>query len=143
MAAAAALPTSFNEPIDRFVNGPMSAEAVGAASMASKETPSERALGAEGSHHPGCRPGATRPGDANKPRHRAIGKTEPTDDGPPRIEVRKTRRRVAAGVTSNSSPDRTCAGLEGRCSIPMSYGRLSGAERPACAVLVREPVMIA
>jgi putative transposase len=66
MAAAAALSTICKELIDRFVIGPMSAEAVGAASMALKKTLFERALGAEVSPHPGCRPGATKPEDANK-----------------------------------------------------------------------------
>ena len=88
MAAATALPTRFNEPIDRCVTGPMSAEAVDAVSMASKKTPFERALGAEVSHHPGCRPGATRPEGANRHRDGAMGKTVLADDGPRRIEVR-------------------------------------------------------
>ena len=44
----AELPNIPKELIDRFVSGPMSAEAVNAASMAFKKALIERALGAEG-----------------------------------------------------------------------------------------------
>lgn len=44
--AAPALPTIPKELIDQFVDGPMSAEAVNAASMAFKKALIERALGA-------------------------------------------------------------------------------------------------
>jgi putative transposase len=54
--AAAALPTIPKELIDQFVSGPMSAEAVNAASMAFKKALIERALGAELSHHLGYPP---------------------------------------------------------------------------------------
>jgi hypothetical protein len=47
----AALPSIPKELIDQFVTGPMSAEAVNAASMAFKKALIERALGAELSHH--------------------------------------------------------------------------------------------
>jgi putative transposase len=50
-AAAATLPSIPKELIDQFVKGPMSAEAVQAASMAFKKALIERALGAELSHH--------------------------------------------------------------------------------------------
>jgi hypothetical protein len=49
---AATLPHIPNEVIDQFVSGPMTAEAVNAASMASKKALIERALGAELSHQP-------------------------------------------------------------------------------------------
>ena len=49
------------ELIDQFVNGPMSAEAVNAASMAFKKALIERALGAKLSHHLGYAPGADKP----------------------------------------------------------------------------------
>jgi hypothetical protein len=52
MAAAAAMPSIPKELIDQFVTGPMSAEAVNAASMAFKKALIERALGAELSHRP-------------------------------------------------------------------------------------------
>ena len=45
--AAAALPSIPKELIDQFVTGPMSAEAVNAASVAFKKALIERALGAE------------------------------------------------------------------------------------------------
>ncbi|HEU4662462.1 MAG TPA: IS256 family transposase, partial [Dokdonella sp.] len=47
----AELPKIPAELIDQFVKGPMSAEAVNAASMAFKKALIERALGAELSHH--------------------------------------------------------------------------------------------
>ena len=58
---AAALPPIPKEIIDQFVTGPMSAEAVHAASMAFKKALIERALGAELSHHLGYPPGAEYP----------------------------------------------------------------------------------
>ncbi|MDM0053528.1 IS256 family transposase [Variovorax sp. J22R115] len=73
-AAAAALPSIPKELIDQFVKGPMSAEAVQAASMAFKKALIERALGAELSHHLGYPPGAAM-----------------TEDGPLRIEVPRDR----------------------------------------------------
>ncbi len=50
---AAALPSIPKELIDRFVSGPMSAEAVNAAAMAFKKALIERALSAELSDHLG------------------------------------------------------------------------------------------
>lgn len=55
-AAEAALPQIPKELIDQFVKGPMTAEAVQAASMAFKKALIEHALGAELSHHLGYRP---------------------------------------------------------------------------------------
>jgi transposase-like protein len=63
---AAALPTIPKEVIDQFVSGPMTAEAVNAASMAFKKALIERALGAELSHHLGYSPGADKPGDRQR-----------------------------------------------------------------------------
>ena len=91
MAAAAAMPSIPKELIDQFVTGPMSAQAVNAASMAFKKALIERALGAELSHHLGYRPGATRPEDASNHRNGASGKTVLTEDGPLRIEVPRDR----------------------------------------------------
>lgn len=73
-AAAAAMPSIPKELIDQFGTGPMSAEAVNAASMAFKKALIERALGAEMSHHLGYRPDATKPEDANNHRNGASGK---------------------------------------------------------------------
>ena len=91
MAAAAAMPSIPKELIDQFVTGPMSAEAVNAASMAFKKALIERALGAELSHHLGYRPGATKREDANNHRNGASGKTVLTEDGPLRIDVPRDR----------------------------------------------------
>jgi transposase-like protein len=90
-AAGAALPSIPKELIDQFVTGPMSAEAVAAASMAFKKALIERALGAELSHHLGYPPGADKPEDASNHRNGASGKTVLTDDGPVRIEVPRDR----------------------------------------------------
>jgi transposase-like protein len=89
--AAQALPTIPKELIDQFVNGPMSAEAVNAASMAFKKALIERALGAELTHHLGYAPGADKPSEANNHRNGATGKTVLTKDGPLRIEVPRDR----------------------------------------------------
>jgi transposase-like protein len=89
--AAQALPTIPKELIDQFVNGPMSAEAVNAASMAFKKALIERALGAELTHHLGYAAGADKPLDAKNHRNGASGKTVLTEDGPLRIEVPRDR----------------------------------------------------
>ncbi|WKB56084.1 IS256 family transposase [Eleftheria terrae] len=88
---AAALPTIPKELVDQFVKGPMSAEAVQAASMAFKKALIERALGAELSHHLGYPPGAAKPEDAGNQRNGASAKTVQTEDGPLRIEVPRDR----------------------------------------------------
>ncbi len=90
-AAAQALPTIPKELIDQFVNGPMSAEAVNAASMAFKKALIERALGAELTHHLGYAPSADKPEDASNHRNGATAKTVLTEDGPLRIEVPRDR----------------------------------------------------
>src|SRR5512137_201754 len=90
-AVKAALPSIPKELIDQFVTGPMSAEAVNAASMAFKKALIERALGAELSHHLGYAPGAPKPEDASNHRNGASGKTVLTDDGPLRLEVPRDR----------------------------------------------------
>ena len=90
-AAAAALPLIPKELIDQFVTGPMSAEAVNAASAAFKRALIERALGAELSHHLGYLPGADKPQEAGNCRNGASAKTVLTDDGPLRIEVPRDR----------------------------------------------------
>lgn len=89
--AAQVLPTIPKELIDQFVNGPMSAEAVNAASMAFKKALIERVLGAELTHHLGYAAGADKPLDAKNHRNGASAKTVLTDDGPLRIEVPRDR----------------------------------------------------
>ena len=90
-AASAVLPEIPKELVDQFVKGPMSAEAVQAASMAFKKALIERALGAELSHHLGYPPGEARPDDSSNPRNGVSGKTVLTEDGPVRIEVPRDR----------------------------------------------------
>jgi len=89
--AAPVLPTIPKELIDQFVNGPMSAEAVNAASMAFKKALIERALGAELTHHLGYATGTDKPIDTKNHRNGASGKTVLTEDGPLRIEVPRDR----------------------------------------------------
>jgi transposase-like protein len=89
--AAQVLPTIPKELIDQFVNGPMSAEAVNAASMAFKKALIERALGAELTHHLGYAAGADKPVEAKNHRNGVSGKTVLTEDGPLRIEVPRDR----------------------------------------------------
>ncbi len=90
-AVGAALPAIPKELIDQFVSGPMSAEAVNAASMAFKKALIERALGAELSHHLGYTPGSAKPEEATNHRNGASGKTVLTDDGPLRVDVPRDR----------------------------------------------------
>lgn len=88
-ATSAALPSIPKELIDQFVTGPMSAEAVQAASVAFKRALIERVLGAELSHHLGYPTGAPRP--AANQRNGRSGKTVLTEDGPLRIDVPRDR----------------------------------------------------
>src|SRR5688572_14076106 len=88
---AAALPTIPKELIDQFVSGPMSAEAVQAASMAFKKALIERALGAELGLHLGYAHGAAKPEDSSNQRNGSSGKTVLTEDGPLRLEVPRDR----------------------------------------------------
>jgi putative transposase len=89
--AAQVLPTIPKELIDQFVNGPMSAEAVNAASMVFKKALIERALGAELTHHLGYAAGTDKPSEGKNHRNGASGKTVLTEDGPLRIEVPRDR----------------------------------------------------
>jgi putative transposase len=91
IAVAAALPTIPEELLDQFVKGPMSAEAVNAASMAFKKALIERALGAELGFHLGYASGAQKPGGVGNQRNGKSGKTILTDDGPLRIDVPRDR----------------------------------------------------
>jgi putative transposase len=90
-AARQALPAIPKELIDQFVTGPMSAEAVNAASMAFKKALIERALGAELSHHLGYPPGGAKPEESANHRNGVSAKTVLTDDGPLRVEVPRDR----------------------------------------------------
>lgn len=85
------LPSIPKELIDHFVRGPMSAEAVNAASMAFKKALIERALGAELSHHLGYPPGAEKPDEVSNHRNGVTRKTVLTEDGPLRIDIPRDR----------------------------------------------------
>lgn len=60
-----ALPDIPEELLDQFVTGPMTAEAVEAATRKFKKAIIERALGAEMSHHLGYAPGEAKPQDTS------------------------------------------------------------------------------
>lgn len=96
--AAVELPRIPKEMIDQFVSGPMTAEAVNAASMAFKKALIERALGAELSHHLGYPPGTDKPAGNGNHRNGVSGKTVLTDDGPLRIDVPRDRAGSFAPV---------------------------------------------
>ena len=90
-AKSAALPKIPKELIDQFVTGPMTGDAVNAASMAFKKALIERAMGAELGHHLGYPAGATKPDTAANQRNGKSGKTVLTGEGPVRIEVPRDR----------------------------------------------------
>jgi transposase-like protein len=85
------LPRIPKELIDQLVSGPMTAEAVNAASMAFKKALIERALGAELTHHLGYPTGADKPEGADNHRNGVSRKTVLTEDGPLRIDVPRDR----------------------------------------------------
>lgn len=87
----AALPSIPKELLDQLVKGPMSAEAVEAASAAFKKALIERVLGAELTHHLGYPPGAERPEAESNHRNGVSAKTVLTGGGPVRIEVPRDR----------------------------------------------------
>jgi putative transposase len=89
--SAVALPSIPQELVDQFVTGPMSAEAVQAASMAFKKALIERALGAELGHHLGYAPGAERPAEATNHRNGKSNKTVLTEDGSLRLDIPRDR----------------------------------------------------
>lgn len=90
-AMSAALPKIPKELIDQFVTGPMTGEAVNAASMAFKKALIERALGAELGHHLGYPSGAVKPDGTSNQRNGASSKTVMTEDGPVRLDVPRDR----------------------------------------------------
>ncbi|POR54500.1 transposase-like protein [Paraburkholderia eburnea] len=90
-APPADLPAIPAELLEQFGNGPMTAEAINAATMALKKALIERALGGEMNHHLGYPPGATKPADVVNQRNGKGAKTVLTEDGPMRIEVPRER----------------------------------------------------
>jgi len=85
------LPSIPKEVIEHFVSGPMSADAVNAATMAFKKALIESALGAELSHHLGYPPGAEKPDGISNHRNGVSRKTVLTEDGPLRIDIPRDR----------------------------------------------------
>ena len=90
-AAPAELPAIPAELLEQFGNGPMTAEAINAATLALKKALIERALGGELSHHLGYASGAARPATVTNQRNGKGAKTVLTEDGPMRIEVPRDR----------------------------------------------------
>jgi transposase-like protein len=90
-ARSAALPKIPKELLDQFVTGPMSGEAVNAASLAFKKALIERVMGAELGHHLGYPAGAAKPQPAANQRNGTSAKTVLTGEGPVRIEVPRDR----------------------------------------------------
>ena len=90
-AQSAALPKIPKEVMDQFVTGPMTAEAVNAASMAFKKALIERAMGAELGHHLGYAAGQAKPDRAGNQRNGTTGKTVLTGEGPLRLELPRDR----------------------------------------------------
>lgn len=89
---APTLPAIPKEILDQFGQGPMTADAINAASMAFKKALIERALGAELSHHLGYPPGAAKPHqETPNQRNGKSGKTVLTQDGPLQIDVPRDR----------------------------------------------------
>jgi putative transposase len=90
-AKSAALPKIPKELIDQFVTGPMTGEAVNAASMAFKKALIERAMGGELSHHLGYSAGAVKPQAAGNQRNGKSAKTVLTGEGALRVDIPRDR----------------------------------------------------
>jgi putative transposase len=79
------------ELLEQFGSGPMTAEAINAATLALKKALIERALGGEMNHHLGYPPGGSKPETVTNQRNGTGAKTVLTEDGPIRIEVPRDR----------------------------------------------------
>jgi len=90
-ARSAALPKIPKELIDQFVAGPMSGEAVNAATMAFKKALIERALGAELGHHLGQPTPSVAAEAGGNHRNGTSAKTVLTGEGPVRLDVPRDR----------------------------------------------------
>jgi putative transposase len=90
-AKSAALAKIPKELLDQFVCGPMTGEAVNAASMAFKKALIERALDAELGHYLGYPSGALKPAAVSNQRNGTSGKTVLTEAGPLRIDLPRDR----------------------------------------------------
>jgi len=87
----AVLPTIPAELLAQFGSGPMTAEAINAATLALKKALIERALGGEMNHHLGYPAGAAKPAAVTNQRNGTGAKTVQTEDGPIRQEVPRDR----------------------------------------------------
>lgn len=85
------LPAIPRELLESFGNGPMTAEAINAVSLALKKALIERALAGEMNHHLGYPSGAAKPADVANQRNGKGAKTVLTEEGPVRIEVPRDR----------------------------------------------------
>lgn len=85
------LPAIPPELLESFGNGPLTAEAINAASLAFKKALIERALAGEMNHHLGYPSGAAKPADVANQRNGKGAKTVLTEEGPVRIEVPRDR----------------------------------------------------
>jgi transposase-like protein len=88
---AATQPIIAPELLESFGSGPMTAEAINAASLAFKKALIERALAGEMNHHLGYPSGAAKPAAVSNQRNGKGAKTVLTEDGPIRIEVPRDR----------------------------------------------------
>ncbi|TDV19273.1 mutator family transposase [Paraburkholderia caballeronis] len=85
------LPAIPAELLEQFGSGPMTAEAINAATMALKKALIERGLGGEMNHHLGYARRAAKPANTANQRNGKGAKTVLTEDGPMRIEVPRDR----------------------------------------------------
>lgn len=85
------LPDIPKELLDQFVTGPMTVEAVEAATRKFKKAVIERALGGEMSHHLGYAPGEAKPEDVTNHRNGKSAKTVLTDGGPLTLDIPRDR----------------------------------------------------
>ena len=90
-AKSAALPKIPKELLDQFVSGPMTGQAVNAASMAFRKALIKRRLGAELGHHLGYANGLVKPDAVTNQRNGTNGKIVLTETGPLRIKVPRDR----------------------------------------------------
>ena len=90
-ARSAALPKIPDELIAQFVSGPMTGDAVNAATMAFKKALIERALGAELGHHLVHTGASAKTQQAGNHRNGRTAKTVLTGEGPLRVEIPRDR----------------------------------------------------
>lgn len=97
--AMAKLPSIPKEMIDHFVKGPMTGEAVNAASLAFKRALIERAMGAVLTHHLGYASGQAKSEAAANHRNGVTRKTVLTDDGPLRVSEISLKRSLSTDAS--------------------------------------------